>query len=321
MSRLRRRYGRCSPRGRAESYATAPIDSLSAPVLSGTVAVGNNLAIAPGLWQGVATLLYTLRRNGIAVGSLTGVTEAVIEAYVLTAADVGPVIDVLEYPAGRSDLAVDSNNLQTADIITITAATTRFYLHAAAAAPTGVAPTVDAAWTDTNELVRRSMTTAQDVDAIANGTQIDWTAGAVAVDRQYISPPIHAGTIAGSVKCYIRAAELQAGDNASQRLGIRVVSPDGATVRGTLLAVGFYGTAAELAGSSVLTNRAYANGDALSSVAALEGDRIVVELGYSDAAGSAPDAFASYGSTAASDLPEDETTATALRPWFQLTVS
>ncbi len=207
--------------------------------------------------------------------------------------------------------------------IDLGAATTRFYLHAALAAPTGVAPAFAATWTDVDEAVRRSMTTAHSVDALADGTTIDWTAAGVALDRQYISPPIKGGTISGTAKCQIRSVELAGGDNASQRLGLRVVSNDGATVRGTLLAVGFYGVLTEfgtVAGGG-LRNRFWLDGDALTSVVAQDGDRLVLELGYTDAAGTTPEAFSGYGSTAASDLPEDETTTTALRPWFQITVT
>lgn len=70
--------------------------NVTPPVLSGTVGIGLSLSIAPGTWTGSPSLTYTLNRDGIAIGGLSNVSEATIEAYALVAADIGPDLDVIE---------------------------------------------------------------------------------------------------------------------------------------------------------------------------------------------------------------------------------
>lgn len=304
-------------RGLGVSGGLGSAVSLTAPVISGSVEIGGSFTLDDA--GGYDT--FALYRNGVKVGGATeDVDAAGLAAYVMTAADKGPLETWEGYVgAGNAGTGMQSNALQVAGVLDLASATTRFYLHAALAAPTDVAPTTDAAWTDTADLLRRSMTTQQDVDAMETGTLVEWTAGDVAIDRQYISPPVHAGTLAGSVKCQIRSREVYVTENTQQRLGVRVVSPDGATVRGTLLAVGFYGTRTEL--STALTNTSYADGDALTPVVAQEGDRLVVELGYADVVGASPRGRSRWGSTGGIDLPEDETTTIDRRPWFEIAVT
>lgn len=93
------------------------IPSNTSPVsIAGTIGIGDSISITPGVWTGTPLLTYTLRRDGVAVGSLTNVSEATIEAYVLTADDIGPVIDVLESDS-VSATSVDSNNLVYDDVL------------------------------------------------------------------------------------------------------------------------------------------------------------------------------------------------------------
>ena len=67
-----------------------------APVLTWTVAIGGSPAITPPTYTGSpGTITYTLRRDGVAVGGLTDVSEATIEAHVGVSADIWPDIDVV----------------------------------------------------------------------------------------------------------------------------------------------------------------------------------------------------------------------------------
>lgn len=155
---------------------------------------------------------------------------------------------------------------------------------------------------------------------MADGTTIAWAAGDIAIDRQYAFGPILGGTLQGTCKCQIRSRELAGSDNVVPRSGLRVVSNDGTVERGVLLAVASNGTGTELAAGAGLTNRTWMNGNAIGPLVVQTGDWIILEIGYTDVAGTTPEALSSYGSIAASDLPENDTTAAALRPWFEVTL-
>lgn len=72
--------------------------NLTPPVLAGTVGIGLALSLTAGTWTGSPVLTYTLLRDGVAIGGLTGVAKAVLDAYLaaLTALDIGPELDVVE---------------------------------------------------------------------------------------------------------------------------------------------------------------------------------------------------------------------------------
>lgn len=197
---------------------------------------------------------------------------------------------------------------------------TRFYFRAASVAQ--VSPDFDAAWTNTTSAVRRLLAErVRSTDTIAAGTARTWTAGEVRLDRQYISPPLAAGVVftGEDVTCYMRPLESNADDNAITQMGVRVVSEDGATVRATLLAVDHYGSSTELATSA--TNRVFASAEALGDYTTVSGDRLVVEIGFTDSTGTSPSATGSYGSSAAADLAADEVSTTANNPWIQFSGS
>jgi len=102
---------------------------------------------------------------------------------------------------------------------------------------------------------------------------------------QYVSEPLTAQTISGTVKGQLRCMESAAAFNGTIAVLIKVVSFDGKTVRGTLLSLSASDattTPPEFAAS--LTNRKLMDVNenpllSLTSVDAQDGDRIVVELG------------------------------------------
>lgn len=146
--------------------------------------------------------------------------------------------------------------------------------------------------------------------------------------RQYISDPIFGQTITGTVKGQIYSAESISDTDACSEVAIRVLSGDGATVRGTLLA-GFRGALANEfpAGTfaSTGTNRYFPASVAVSSVAAETGDRIVIELGGAIYKGSGSARYLQLwlGDDEVEDAPEDETDTNfpTKNPWIEFSQS
>jgi hypothetical protein len=183
-----------------------------------------------------------------------------------------------------------------------------------------VSPAFGAGWTYTSEAARRALLPGRaHTEALANGTQIGpWTPGDLALDRQYVSRPLRAQTINGTVRMQLRVREFADDDNTTSQLRVAVYSNDGTVLRGELLAIGNYGPATEYVNSATLRNKTFADGDAVSSLAVLAGDRLVVEVGHTDAAGATPEAQASWGAPHGTvDLPINETGTTAQCPWIE----
>jgi hypothetical protein len=176
--------------------------------------------------------------------------------------------------------------------------TTRFYPQQNT--PAVVARAVDAAWNgqswaklggSTNGgndpqtpfmLSRRPMPNGGNSSAIQNGYLVP---GSIAnfCYYQMFSEPLAAQTIAGTVKGQVWACETSATADGCTQAVIRVVSNDGQTVRGTLLAVNNAALSNELfvGNSSSYRNARIprAGTVSLSSVVAQAGDRLCVEWG------------------------------------------
>lgn len=199
---------------------------------------------------------------------------------------------------------------------------TRFYFDASQSP--AITPNFDAGWEATGSAVRRNLRRAKRTgDSIASGSAISSTSGQDALHRQYISDPLKAGHIFNTgvtYKCYLRALESAANDNIRSRLGLRILSEDGATVRHTVLAIADYSTGAEW--NTALRNKAFADGDAGSgSYTTVEGDRICLEVGHNDSAGVSISGTTSWGSNAATDHGENETETAANAPWFETSLN
>jgi hypothetical protein len=195
---------------------------------------------------------------------------------------------------------------------------TRFYFPATTVADVNPAP---GAWNYITEAVFRYLAKTKGASPITLGTQVGpWTAtaGQKALDRVYVSDPLSPQTISGTVKMQLMTREYATTDNVDQiNLLIKVVSGNGATLRGTLLALGNYASTAEFINNATHRNKKGADGDALSSVVCQEHDRIVVEIGYCNStAGTTPEASAKFGENAA-DLPENETQTTDGAGWIE----
>jgi hypothetical protein len=209
---------------------------------------------------------------------------------------------------------------------------TRFYLPYDAVYSASVSPAF-AAFGSTTGAVRRRLLAGKVGDPIATtlvGTGIlpntagTSAAGANVLLAQFVSDPLAAQTISGTVACQIMMRETGATQNIdAARVALSVVSNDGQTVRGTLLALGEYGTLLELTPTSTHRNvTVITAGQALSSVSALEGDRLVFGLGAVSTTGGTgtPTVRAKFGDAAA-DLPVDNVQTTDGAGWLELSQS
>lgn len=140
--------------------------------------------------------------------------------------------------------------------------------------------------------------------------------------RQYVSDPLMAQTITGNVKAQFQCLEANAGNNLFLTLVIKVIVNGGGSARGTLLAI-TRDTGTEL--GTALANRNFPS-TALSSVAALEGDRLLVEVGLGGTPVASGGVQGHNGSirwgcsAAGGDLAENDTeTGTTFRPWIEFT--
>lgn len=195
---------------------------------------------------------------------------------------------------------------------------TRYYLPSSG--PADVSPDF-AAWDNVAFADRVRMVTDRTDSAVASATVLDQVdpPGTKFLWRQYVSDPLGAQTIAGTVKGQVRT-RLQTGDARHNQVNlcIKVVSHSGSVLRGTLLALGAH-VSPNMYTPTIFRNRKAADGDTLASVVVVNGDRLVVEIGTSASIVSVDvdGVDASFGDNSATDLPEDETTTAANNPWIE----
>jgi hypothetical protein len=200
----------------------------------------------------------------------------------------------------------------------------RFYLHSTGQPPRSPA---FAAWTTTAAAVRRRMARAvREGTALTSfvATKTAATNPSDVLVAQFVSEPLQAQTIssAGFVKGIIRALESAVAADARAQMTIRVLSSDGATVRGTLLALNAGALSNEF-DAATRTNRRFplnwsGSGAALTQVVTLEGDVIVVEVGARFHTASTGDTCTLVlGDASGTDLAEDETSTVDDTPWVE----
>jgi hypothetical protein len=191
---------------------------------------------------------------------------------------------------------------------------TRFYLPSSGEA--AASPAFDAGWEDTSIAERHKAVTSRISSAMQTVAFTDInTSNRDILFRQYVSEPLAAQTIpAQTITAQIRGREAHPLGNMYLAWGIRVVSGDGGTVRGTLVAV--HRDNNELV-VGTLTNRW--DGVSGARLVVQSGDRLVFEVGTGGAPTSAigHDSDLSLGDDNATDLPEDDTATTAYNPWVE----
>ncbi len=157
---------------------------------------------------------------------------------------------------------------------------TKLYLSRGAA---GFAPaTIRGAWSRTSDSVTRAMHTAQDAamlgSSIANtASEASSTSGYTSLILRAVSSPLSANhTFGGTLNLMLAVGENSSNANLAYYLNVFVTQGDSDVARGTLLAD--YAESTEWPTTPV--GRALAAAQSVSSVAALAGDRIVAEIGF-----------------------------------------
>lgn len=185
-----------------------------------------------------------------------------------------------------------------------------------------IAPAFSGMWQVNALATRYVLKPFQTKDSILVGSTIDTAAGggSIGLDRQYVTPGLTQGqVINGNISGQLMVRELATTDNVDRVvMCIKLVSNNGQTIRGTLLPSGNYGPTLEFINNATCRNKTIITNSALTSLTAIEGDRIVVEIGYQNStAGTTPQAAAKWGA-AAPLLPIDETQTTDGAGWLQI---
>ena len=200
---------------------------------------------------------------------------------------------------------------------------TRFYFDNAAFST--ITPAVASVWDYSISNFRRcKLEIARDDHGIMETISLDGNADTADTDYCYvqaISDPIAAQTISytQALDFQMRGSEEDARCNQVFSITVRVLSNDGTTVRGTLLALTRDGT--ELA-IGTLTNRGWSGTGTVADVEAQQNDRIVIEVGTggnpsTGAGGDSHDADIRIGRYPADDLPVNDSGTDDYKPWFQ----
>jgi len=194
---------------------------------------------------------------------------------------------------------------------------TRFYLPHSLHRLT---PAYAGGWTTTAGATRHSMQTVKMSEALASvPTPVGgYTGERSMMSRQYISDPLSgSGTITGTIKGQLRCQSPSITYDYCLAIVAKVVSGDGATLRGTLLTLIPSSLQSEWA--TTLINRNFPVSTSVAEVAFQDGDRIVIELGAKAfATGWYTNWYIRYGDSSGSDLPENETGTDDYCPWVEL---
>jgi hypothetical protein len=159
------------------------------------------------------------------------------------------------------------------------------------------------------------------------------TANYKQLDRQYVSPPLRGvQIISGFCTGFLQVQEFVTNDNVDRIVThMRLVSNDGLTNR---LQTGYFltGRVGSKEFPTAMTNRCIVSGNTntlLSNMTGQDGDRIVLEIGYSNTtAGTTPQARAVWGAggynvtgqcgynTTGAGVSQESQTSTNCWPWF-----
>lgn len=160
----------------------------------------------------------------------------------------------------------------------------RLYFSTAAAPVTP--PAADAAWQETAGSNNLALVRTPDNTALTTVTRAEavTTTNYSVLLRRFVSEPLAAQTITGTVVALLRARESNAAGNMSGEMTVKVITGDGSTVRGTLYAHPAHTTNAE-EWTTTLSARPFPRGASITpanvtSVSAQAGDRLLIELGY-----------------------------------------
>jgi hypothetical protein len=190
---------------------------------------------------------------------------------------------------------------------------TRLYISNDAAA---VTPSPQGGWDDVAAVVTRKLGPKAGASATVAQSETSTSATWDVLLGVWVSDTLSAQTISGTLDWCVGAMESSNNMNANTHLFAWVMKPDG-TSRGTLL-----DTIVASEWLATGTGKAV-SGAALSSVGALSGDRIVVELGYQ-----AQNTFNNlwtgtlwYGNAGVTDLTNGNTNVTTQPGWVEFSAT
>lgn len=197
---------------------------------------------------------------------------------------------------------------------------TRFYLPAEGSGAPNISPAFDAGWEQTGQATRLKLLYKPKLTTLSaladTGTRtVPITTTQDILCNQFISDGIPAQRIGTdcTFSAVIRVLESAATANVTLAIVVRVVSSDGATVKGTLFST--FNVDTEFA-TTAATRIQVAS--AVTALTTAVGDRIVVEIGGHAAA---PTAATTYtmrqGTNAATDFALTTALTTDLNPWVE----
>lgn len=209
-------------------------------------------------------------------------------------------------------------------------AQTRFYLPSTGTA--SVSPAFDADWEVTTNADRLNMVTARISSAMTDKSGVGDAGVAEQLLRQYVSAPLAAQTLSGTIKGVMRMSSNTANIGMGAPAFALSKCNSDCTVVTEIISVLQSPEAASAAPpgteGTALENRRLegtpANTFAITvpSTTINAGERLVVELGYKDnTSDTARFVNINFGDNSVTDLPEDETTTTADNPWVEFSAT
>jgi hypothetical protein len=193
--------------------------------------------------------------------------------------------------------------------------------------PPPVSPAFDAAWdvtTAADRVKSRKVKLVPDVAASKVSGAETSTSPVNVLNRQYVSDPLSGDqTISGTVTGILRAGESNGAADMRAQTVIRIVSNDGSTVRGTLWAADTSAFTSEFPTTASAVTRKFPLAAltpwTLTPVNALNGDRIVIEVGARahNVVATSYTHNLYFGDYAPTDLTGAEDQNSAAAPWFE----
>lgn len=195
---------------------------------------------------------------------------------------------------------------------------TRFYFPAEGSGTPPVSPAFNANWEQTAQANRLNLLNKPQLSVLStlantSTRTVPITTTQDILCNQFVSAPLIAQRIIGTVSLVIRALESTIDANAVLSVVVWVVSNDGGTVRGTLFSL--FNTDTEFA---ITAATRVVNAGAVTPLTIQTGDRLVVEIG---ARATAPLTAQTYtirqGNSAASDFALTSGLTTDLNTWIE----
>lgn len=203
---------------------------------------------------------------------------------------------------------------------------TRFYM--AGSGTPSISPAFDAGWEQTGQAVRLSAVPKIKLSALSAPTNLTVTVPITTTQdilvAQFVSGPLPTQTISGLFSVVVLCDALtSASVNGHLAYVLKIVSPDGGTIRGTLASDFGSGTAFSSSGVTNASTRIYGDGSTavvLSPQTAQTGDVLVLELGVHAAAPSnaSGSAILRFGFDGSADYALTTGLSTTITPWFEL---